>query len=83
MTGRLVRMPPNAEPVHGVPEPLPPVLTTRGLARLLQASESQVRRMNLPGFEVGRGRWRYVTRQVLEELERRAQRGGLSVRRTQ
>lgn len=50
-----------------------PVLTTRELARLLKVSETQVRRMNLPAITVGRGRYRYVLEQVLDELKRRAQ----------
>jgi len=66
---------------HGTPEPVPPVLTTQELAKLLRVSETQVRRMNLPSIEVGRGRWRYVTNQVLQELGRRAERGGTAVRR--
>lgn len=57
----------------------PPVLTTHELARLLRVSESQARRMNLPALEVGRGRWRYVTAQVLEELAHRAAHAGLAV----
>jgi CO/xanthine dehydrogenase Mo-binding subunit len=60
---------------------VPPVLTTADLARLLRVSETAVRRMNLPAVEVGRGRWRYVTAQVLEELARRAERGGLAISR--
>lgn len=61
--------------------PLSPVLTTGELAKLLRVSETQVRRMNLPAVEVGRGRWRYVTQQVLDELARRAERGGLTLAR--
>ena len=49
-----------------------PVLTTRDLARLLKVSETQVRRMNLPAVTLGRGKFRYVLDQVLEELKRRA-----------
>lgn len=55
------------------------VLTTRQVARWLQVSETQVRRLNLPCIEVGRGRWRYLAGQVLEELKRRAERGGPSL----
>jgi len=58
-----------------------PVLTTEELGKLLKCSPTQVRRLNLPGFEVGYGRWRYVTEQVIEELKRRAERGGAMPRR--
>lgn len=58
---------------------VPPVVTTEQLAALLKCSPTQVRRMNLPAVEVGRGRWRYVTSQVLEELAERAKRGGLTL----
>lgn len=58
---------------------IPPILTTEQLAGLLRCSPSQVRRMDLPAIEVGRGRWRYVTNQVLEELAERARRGGLTL----
>lgn len=50
----------------------PPVLTTRELAKILRVSESQVRRMNLPAVQVGRGRYRYVLEQVLATLKARA-----------
>jgi hypothetical protein len=58
-----------------------PVITTAELARLLRVSETQVRRLNLPAVELGRGRWRYVLEQVLDELKRRAERGVPSVQR--
>jgi hypothetical protein len=48
------------------------VLTTAQVARWLQISESQVRRLNLPCIEVGRGRFRYVAGQVLEAMRARA-----------
>lgn len=51
---------------------LPPILTTGELATLLDVSETQVRRMNLPAVKVGKGRFRYVTEQVLEALKRSA-----------
>jgi hypothetical protein len=57
------------------------VLTTAELASFLRCSESAARRLNLPAVEVGRGRWRYVKAQVLEELARRASRGGLAIAR--
>lgn len=50
----------------------PPVLTTREVARMLKISESAVRRLNLPAVEVARGKWRYVTEQVLATLKARA-----------
>lgn len=53
-------------------EAVPPVLTTRELAKLLKVSETQARRMNLPAIKVGRNRYRYVRDQVLDELKRRA-----------
>lgn len=70
------------EPGIGLPSPvgpLPAVVTTAELAAILRVSPSQVRRMNLPSVEVGRGRWRYVTAAVLEELTERAKRGGLTL----
>lgn len=48
------------------------VLTTAQVARWLQISESQVRRLNLPCVEVGRGRFRYVASQILETMRARA-----------
>lgn len=51
---------------------LPPVLTTRELAKLLRISESAVRRLDLPAVEVGRGKYRYITEQVLAVLKTRA-----------
>lgn len=51
---------------------LPPVLTTRELAKLLKISESAVRRLDLPAVEVGRGKYRYVMEQVLATLKARA-----------
>lgn len=60
---------------------LPAIVTTKELAGILRVSPTQIRRMNLPAIEVGRGRWRYVTSQVLDELRRRAQHGGLTVKR--
>ena len=52
---------------------VPPVVTTKELAKLLRVSETQVRRLKLPAVEVGRGRWRYVVEQVLEALKQRAE----------
>ncbi len=51
---------------------VPPVLTTEELAHLLRVSATQVRRMNLPAIKVGKGRYRYVTEQVIEALKRKA-----------
>ncbi len=65
-----------------VPRPEKEILTTEELAALLRCSPTQVRRMGLPAFEVGRGRWRYVTALVLAELAERSKCGGLNIRRT-
>lgn len=59
-----------------------PVLSTEELGTVLECSPTQVRRMDLPGFELGHGRWRYVTALVLAELAERSKRGGLNIRRT-
>ena len=48
------------------------VLTTAQVARWLQVSVTQVRRLNLPCIEVGRGRYRYIAGQVLEAMRARA-----------
>lgn len=64
-----------------LPRPIPPVLTVGQLATLLHVSPAQVRRMNIPGIEVGRGRWRFVTSQVLEHLSKQAERGLSLVRK--
>jgi CO/xanthine dehydrogenase Mo-binding subunit len=55
---------------------VPPVLTTEQLAALLGISPSAVRRFNFPGVELGRGKWRYVTEDVLQFLRERAKAGG-------
>ena len=73
-----------AEPLE-VPQipvqPVPAIVTTAELAALLRISPTQVRRLHLPAIELARGRWRYVTDQVLDELRKRAARGALGTMR--
>ena len=66
----LMSEPSAPEPIF-VPRP-EAVLTTAQVARWLQISETQVRRLNLPCIEVGRGRFRYVAAQVLDAMRQRA-----------